>query len=250
MGANCNERNPFVFPIQLGSPSSNDDIVAGAYFHAHRKCKIEKAVLVNGAAILADVYNWVKISLLNGSNVIGSVNSVLGFTADVGKELTLDEDYQVVDNGEDLVVKYEEQEGVKEVTELTCVEGTALDGKFFKMFDELGSVAFWFDVAGGTSEPSHGCTRGVEITTVVVGDTAAQVAAKVATAVDADAKFVAPASVGTKVTITSSTVGTKTDATAQDSGFTVSVLIQGVDAVSKALTNAILLLYGTWIETA
>lgn len=125
--------------------------------------------------------------------------------------------------------------GAYEVTDITCVADSAgsLSGKYFKLYDESGSVAFWIDVDnGGTTIPAgaSACTRAVEITTIATGDSAATVATKVAAAVDADAKFSASVSNSTHVVVTSSTIGTKTDAAdgAQATGFTISVTTQGV----------------------
>lgn len=122
--------------------------------------------------------------------------------------------------------------GVAEVTSITTVADVAasLDGKYFILYDDVGSVAFWFDVDNnGTAEPSHGATRSVEITTVVTGDSAATVATAVQGAVDADAKFSASVNSAT-VTVTASATGYRTDGTANTSGFTVSVTTQGLGA--------------------
>jgi ribosomal protein L24 len=123
--------------------------------------------------------------------------------------------------------------GVANVTSVTCVADVAasLDGKFFIVQDNAGSVAFWIDVdnAGG-SAPTHGADRAVEITTVTTGMTAPQVAGVVATAVNADSKLNA-AAVGSVVTVTDAFVGARGAADAGDSGFTVASVTAGVDPV-------------------
>lgn len=115
--------------------------------------------------------------------------------------------------------------GVKEVTDVLCTAedaNTTLHEKYFLLQDEVGSVAFWFDVGGGGVEPAHGADRAVEITTVTAAMTAAQVATAVAAAVEADSKFTASVVTSTTVRAVSTTVGNKTNGSAGDSGFTVS----------------------------
>ncbi len=123
----------------------------------------------------------------------------------------------------------------QEVTSLTCVADVAgsLDGKYFVLADEGGTVGFWIDVDnGGGSAPTTGATRDVEITTITTGMTAAQVAGVVATAINADTKFTA-ARVGTTavVTVTCDEPAVVADFAAGDAGFTATVSTQGVDAV-------------------
>ena len=77
-------------------------------------------------------------------------------------------------------------------TAIACVADVAgsLDGTYFILEDDAGSVAFWIDVDdSGTAEPAHGADRSVEITTVTTGMTAAQVGTAVYTKIIADAKF-------------------------------------------------------------
>jgi hypothetical protein len=103
------------------------------------------------------------------------------------------------------------------------------DGLFFKLYDEVGSVAFWFDVDDrGTSAPSHGCDRAVEINTVTNGMTNIQAGTAIYNKIVADAKFEAGADAGTgTITVQSSTAGNKTDASSETSPCTVSVDTQG-----------------------
>ncbi len=116
------------------------------------------------------------------------------------------------------------------VSEHTAGAASNITGKYFLLGDVDGTVGVWFDVGNeGTSAPTTGAIRDLEVTTIARGDTAAQVATKLRTALDADSKF---------------DVGTLTDATftaickdlksvaniaAGDSGFTVSTTTQGSD---------------------
>ncbi len=75
---------------------------------------------------------------------------------------------------------------------VVCIADVAdsLDGKYFILYDTAGSVAFWIDTDNsGTTEPNHGATRSVEVTTIVTDDTAATVMSKVKAVVEADAAF-------------------------------------------------------------
>lgn len=111
---------------------------------------------------------------------------------------------------------------------------SSLDGKYFIIPDEAGTVAFWIDVGdGGGSAPAHGADRAVEITTISANDTAAQVATKIAAAIQADSKFSASA-VGTTVTVTCDAYAPGAgDKDNGDSGFTITRTQVGFDAGVK-----------------
>jgi hypothetical protein len=108
---------------------------------------------------------------------------------------------------------------------LTCVADVAgsLHLKYFKLYDDAGSVGFWFDVddAGGVA-PLTGATRDVEIKTVTTGMTAIQVAAVVYAAVIADAKFKPGQDfLDGRIDVASEMYGPITAGIAGTSGFTV-----------------------------
>ena len=133
-----------------------------------------------------------------------------------------------------------------EVTAITTVADVAdsLDGTFFIISDDLGTVAFWYDTDdSGTTIPAGAAAanRAIEITTVSTGDSAAVVGNLTYTAVIADEKFNAVSNDGAGIiTIESSTEGNKTDATAETSGFTMNITTQGddtwVDLTTSILT--------------
>ncbi len=137
---------------------------------------------------------------------------------------------------------------VSTITNLLAGNGAALDGSFFILPDAAGTVAFWFDVDDdGTTEPSHGATRAVEITTIVstpTPDTVSEVATKIATAVQADAAFVTAVASGAVITITDvATGGRVPNASSGDTAvFTAATTVEGASAVtgwgrSKDFTN-------------
>lgn len=89
----------------------------------------------------------------------------------------------------------------------------SLDGKWFVLYDSAGSVAFWIDTDNsGTIEPSHGCDRSVEITTIVTDDDLATVRTKVKAAIEADAAFTTADFLTDSITVTgtmlSASIGT------------------------------------------
>lgn len=108
---------------------------------------------------------------------------------------------------------------------------SALNGTYFKLPDSGGTVGFWFDVdnSGTTTEPAHGCTRAVKITTVNSGMTNAQVQGVVYTAVDDDSKFASSGASGASFVVTDAEFGTRATAgSAGTSGFTVARSVAGV----------------------
>jgi hypothetical protein len=121
---------------------------------------------------------------------------------------------------------------VSEITDVTAVaEAGNIDGTYFLIYDNVGSVAVWFDVGDtGSLEPTHGANRSIEVTGVGAGNTANQVAAAIQAAVDADPAFSAPVPGAAVVNITEVTGGDRIDGSAQTSPFTVVVSQQGQDA--------------------
>ena len=107
--------------------------------------------------------------------------------------------------------------------------GGSLDGLYFTLSDLAGTVAFWFDVDdSGTTEPAHGATRSVEVTTIVTGDNATTVATKIKDVIDADPEFSA-SSIGDVITATNIGFGITTAGSAGTSGFTIPAPTPGVD---------------------
>lgn len=103
-----------------------------------------------------------------------------------------------------------------------------VDGQYFILQDQNGSVAFWYDTSGATSEPLHGADRSVEISTVSAGDSANTVASKTAVIINNDAQFSAVASTN-EITVTDAVNGVRSSASAGTTAFTVSQITAGVD---------------------
>jgi len=136
---------------------------------------------------------------------------------------------------EDLTDAADGDTGFGFVTDTQGVTVDSLDGTFFLLQDEIGSVAFWFDVDdSGTSEPGGAAAadRSIEITTITAGDSATTVGSAVFTAITADSKFEAGVdNVDGTIEVRSSTFGVKTDGADGDTGFTIGENTAGVDSV-------------------
>ena len=111
-----------------------------------------------------------------------------------------------------------------------------LDGKWFQLSDEDGTVGVWIDTDdSGTTIPAGAAAldRAIEVTLVATGDTAIAVATAIVTAITADIKFTATNGGGTLsvVTITHATAGAVADGADGDATFTAfTVTTNGVTA--------------------
>ena len=104
-----------------------------------------------------------------------------------------------------------------------------IDGTYFILRDAAGTVAFWYDLSGGTSEPLHGASRSVEISTVSPGDIASTIATKTAVIIAGDAAFASATVSVDEITVTDAVNGVRAAASAGTSGFAVVEDTAGVD---------------------
>lgn len=130
--------------------------------------------------------------------------------------------------------------GTSGFTTAQSVLGTAddsLDGKYFIINDENGSVAVWYDVGDdGTSEPFHGADRSIRVPGVNYGDSAATVAAATVAVVNPDVFFTA-SNLSNVITITNVTDGNVPAPSAGTSGFAVGS-VDGSLPTAELITNA------------
>lgn len=136
-------------------------------------------------------------------------------------------------DGTNLEVSTDSALGVKQVSQIDTIADVSgsLDGKYFILYDQNGSVAFWYDVGdSGTLEPSHGADRSVEITTVAANDDADTVASKTQAVIDADSEFSATVS-SNEITVTDDKTGIREDVDDGTSGFTVVTVTPGEDTI-------------------
>ena len=114
----------------------------------------------------------------------------------------------------------------------------SLTGKYFTLQDQNGSVAFWFDVNNvGTLEPLHGADRSVRIASVISGDNANAVAAKVNGAINADTQFTSTV-LANVATITDIVFGNRSTPSAGTSGFALATVTNGSSGVPEIITAA------------
>lgn len=112
----------------------------------------------------------------------------------------------------------------------------SLDGKYFTIYDDNGSVAVWFDVGNnGTLEPFHGASRSIRVNNFNAGDSDSTVAAAIATIVNQDSKFTAT-SLGNQLVITATFDGDTQDATVGTSGFSV-IVTDGSLSTAEPISN-------------
>lgn len=129
--------------------------------------------------------------------------------------------------------------GAKEKTSVECVADVAgsLDGTYFTLNSAADAVQYyvWMDVDAGGNDPAPLGKTGIQVS-ISSNDSAEDVAAAVAAAIDALPAFIASAS-DELVTIENAAVGASTDAADVDSGFTILVLVQGA-AANPALSES------------
>lgn len=134
--------------------------------------------------------------------------------------------------------------GKSEITTLSFLNkiGSDLDGKYFIIYDDVGSVGVWFDVDNSSTPPTTGAARDIEID-ITAADTANDLASKLSTQLGADSKFSTMTSTFLSI-IASSTVGNKTNASDFNTGLGIVV----TDGFSE-LSNKYFLLYSVNDET-
>lgn len=116
--------------------------------------------------------------------------------------------------------------GARETTEVTCPDGTSLDGKYWTLNAPSGAYYVWYNT-GSSTQPS-GTGTAVEVA-VNSGDSATQVAQKTKDALAAlNTVFTASANVSV-VTVTNVSTGTVANASNVDAGMTINVTVEGID---------------------
>jgi uncharacterized phage protein gp47/JayE len=184
--------------------------VSGAY----RYVKISTVVIGDTADNIATktaviIDSDLKFSATVSTNVITVVNSFVG-PVTAGS------------NGPGLAFVF--------ATPVPGVPEASLGGKYFKIHDQAGSVAVWYNT-GSSSLPPHGCDRAIQVS-ISSGSSASAVATATASFVGADPEFSASA-LGAVITITDAENGSRIDATdggaPYSTGFTISTSQQGVN---------------------
>jgi hypothetical protein len=114
---------------------------------------------------------------------------------------------------------YDKPLGAKEKTTINLAgySPVHLAGKYFYIYDSVGSIAAWFNLDGGNVAPSVVVNRFLEIP-ITTGSNPSQLALAIKTTFNADSEFTAVNS-STYVMIESTTIGNKNDALNGDTTF-------------------------------
>lgn len=135
--------------------------------------------------------------------------------------------------------------GLAEESLVSCVADVAssLDGTYFTLNSAGDATQYyvWMDVDAGGNDPAPLGLTGIQVS-ISANDDAETVAAAVAAAIEAEADFSASAD-GADVSISNAAVGDTTDAADSDSGFSISVLVQGTDANPEVSESNIMVRY-------
>lgn len=123
--------------------------------------------------------------------------------------------------------------GSAELTKVNFLDTVAssIEGKFFIMYDNVGSVGIRFDMDNGSILPATGALRDIDID-IAFNDSPSMLAFKFSTAIDADAQFIC-ISGGTLAIASSISIGNKTDSY----DFNTGLDITSVDGTSVSTLN-------------
>lgn len=122
--------------------------------------------------------------------------------------------------------------GVPAQHSFSVVDSASLDGTYFILYDQNGSVAFWYDVDNsGTTIPAGAqvANRAVQIDGVLTGHPDTTVAALTSAKIALDSQFSTSAVAGITFTITDAANGARLNPIEGDSGFTITQTTTGVD---------------------
>jgi hypothetical protein len=127
--------------------------------------------------------------------------------------------------------------GKGEITLVSFLNQSAalLGGKYFIIYDAVGSVGIWFNTDTLSSHPVTGALRDIEIP-IATGDSAASLAAKTAGVMTLDPQFYA-STVGFNAAVITTVVGDKPNATSGTSG----LIINSQDGLDSMAGNYFLL---------
>ena len=113
----------------------------------------------------------------------------------------------------------------------------SLDTLHTIIYDDVGSVAVWFDIDNnGSTEPAHGASRSIKVTGAIENDDPNAIAVAYHAVVNADSKFTATIS-SNRVTVTSIGIGERIDATEGTTEFDVSIVQQGRSTDATGLVD-------------
>lgn len=106
-------------------------------------------------------------------------------------------------------------------------------GYYLTLFDEAGSIGVWWN-NGTNSQPSEPHDRWISVNVAELSDDASVIAAT-CSALSGDAAFAEAHVTGSTIHYTLAYQGSVANASAGNTGFSVSIIVEGVDATSAAL---------------
>ena len=123
----------------------------------------------------------------------------------------------------------EDAQGISEKTVaiLTSCDPNKLEGKYFLIYDDAGSVGVWFDLDNTSTQPTTGALRDIEVD-ISVTDTPSDLATKLSNTLNGDSEFIA-SSLNSLAVISSISLGIKPDTVDGNSGIAFDIT-QGVDS--------------------
>ena len=183
-------------------------------------------------SVLKDSHNKEQNALdINQVNsLVPSKFDTIELTYDVNENITVAKYYGLGKQEIFTIAIRDTPQGSAEITTFPFTSSTpaGLGGKYLIIYDDVGSVGVWFDLDNGSTPPTTGAARDIEID-IATGDSTTDLATKFATTMNSDSKF-AGTTVSSLAVIQVSTIGNKTDATTGTSGITPSIT-QGVNSL-------------------
>jgi len=153
--------------------------------------------------------------------------------------------FNVTRSGSVCTVLYNEAGNVKDaidvdstvaviVTQQGVDDISSLDGGFFILQENAGTVGCWYNISGSTIPPTGATStnRQIEITTVNAGSSAAEISQDTASAILLDGSFEATG-FSNIITITNQDVGDLPNAVDGNTGFTFTIPVEGKNAESS-----------------
>lgn len=122
--------------------------------------------------------------------------------------------------------------GTAEISAVSFVGtlASSLDGKYFTIYDDSGSIGVWFNLNGTSTPPITGGVRDIEIS-ISSGDSPVTLANKLELTMNSDTEFLA-SRMDSITVISSISKGNKPDATSETSGLLISIN-QGIDSLNN-----------------
>jgi len=139
---------------------------------------------------------------------------------------------EVADNSASAIASF----NLSEITSITTTNSNTLNGKYFLLHETAGSVAFYYNVAGGTPTPPLNIADRTPVEIVLAANnlSASDVAAATQLVIDAEPTFSAANTPGSDVIAVTGFNSFLEDASPATSGFIISIVQQGVSFLAAS----------------